>query len=461
MEYPISVRLAHSDELESLSCSDKFVVDSRDPEIKEYRRFLSNGGKFYPDQQFAEYSTPEELTFDGAVMRELAGERIVIDTLIRYVREFRPDIKEAFIQKRVIDDYGNTWGYHGNLLADRSRIKQVTDEYMHLLGVHIATAQPLIGGGILRPSWLGSKPFYSFGQKVLKMDSDYSTGTTATHKGIINQRDQTLASDDLYRRIHVTSLDPHISPWATKFTLSSMSLVLRAIEQGFGKDLRFADAPGALRSAALQCAMDINFEKKIELAKGDGTRSASIIDIQQELIDIVSRTDHTDEEHDILAEWQRAVEDLAKDPALLVDRSDAIAKLERIREWNVRKGNASDDMATVIAQAVDRQYDQIFSIGQPHNPLDTDTPLDGYWKSHAHRLRRGVMSATMPAEDDIQHAFYEPPHDTRAFGRAQAIKRRVGYMAVDWHEYVVDGVKVKHDDPYIPVLPEHEGIFEK
>lgn len=453
MEYPISVRFAGSDNFSVLNVDDKLVRESCDPRIAKQARFLSNGARFYPDLNFAEYATPETQTLEDMLVRELAGERVVIDALIRFL-ERRPDIEAAEIHKRVIDDFGQTWGYHGNLLADRIRVPTLNAETAHLLGLHIASSQALLGSGAVQQDRSTGRYYYSFGQKVLDIGTDAGTGTINTTKSIINQRERSYADNVRYRRIHMTSLDPHISPWATKMSIGTLSLVLRAIEQDVPNSLHLAKH-GRLHKVAKQNAQDIALKRLIRLTgRKDHTRTISALDLQQEIIKIVSDTEHTSEEAYILTEWQRAIDDLHVDPMKLADRSDAICKLRYIRSLNAKNGHDPDDMSTTIAHDLDLQYDKIFATGTSLNPRDNEQQIDGMLRSIPHRLRTTKMSAEMPNDATIEDARYNPPTDTRAFGRAAAIASGRCTHGVGWSYYTIDDKVIRVEDPYDPTVDE-------
>jgi proteasome accessory factor A len=417
-----------------------------DPEISIINGMLSNGARFYLDLEHFEYATPEESTIAGAVLREFAGERIVMRALGRLVQNPASELSSAYLRKRVIDDAGTTWGYHINLLASAVDIEHVNDDTMHLLALHIATSQPIIGSGTVRG--VGDRAYYSFGQKVLDIKHDYNVGTMNTSKALINQRDESLSDRTKYRRIHLTSMDPHISPWAAEMTIGTCSLIVRAIEQGFGDEIRVEtdNSYGTLTRLAKRCAIDLTMSEPVYL---DGGITTTALGVQEKLIEIVSRTSHTDEEAAILEQWRQAVADLQQNPLLLRDRSDAIARFSLIRSLNVKRGASSNDMSTPFARAADGYYDRVFEIGTPRAPLDAQDPIDSYFASYAHKLRTGIMKDRMPSEEQIETATYNPPTTTRALGRASAIASGLATQ-VSWDRYLYDGKSITIFDPHEP-----------
>lgn len=412
------------------------------PDIRTVSQMLSNGSRFYQDVgAHLEYATPEDISFESATVNEFAGEQIVIDALHRLIRS-----KEKYdgikLRKRVIGSDGVTWGYHINFLADRSAI-QNPQEDLRLMGLHYATSMPLLGAGAIVRDKVTRELRYSFGQKVNGLFNDYLTGTTGTQKAVINLRDEPLSSVELYRRVHHTSTDPHILAWATRMTLGSYSLVLRAIEQGYGDQLPLTPSDNSahpLLDLAQQNSADLSMRGVVHEIGGKTLRQ---FDVQHEILNIVSKTDHTDEEADILAEWRKAIEDLETDPKQLTFRSDAITRLTLIRKKVEVSGGDPDDMGDKWAQKTDDDYDTLATIWR-----DDESPRDSYDRSVPERLRARVHDNHLDMAI-VMNRMFQPPQTTRAKIRGEAIAQ--GASTAGWHFYKPSPDKGAHalDDPYM------------
>ncbi|MGB4762225.1 MAG: proteasome accessory factor PafA2 family protein [Candidatus Saccharimonas sp.] len=462
LEYAISVAIEGEKGYRPLECDSFLANNSLQGQLIKNGSFLSNGGKLYEDQGFLEYATPEESSIEGAVLRELAGERVVMMALANYLK-MRPRYRAAYIRKHVIDSMDRTWGYHANHLAERRYIPELTEKAMHLLTLHIITSQAMLGGGTIQQKQ--QQPdygafYYSFGQKALDISRSVDSGTTHNLKPIINTRDQPLANKALYRRIHTTSLDPHISPWAMKMTLGTISLAIRAIEQQKGLFIELDESLHTAPQAARLVAKDLTMQEKLRFDTARGRVRLTALEVQEAILEAVAQTQHTPEEALILQYWQKAVVDLREDPMRLDDRSDAIARWVMIQDWNKRRDYDAENMSTNVAMAASYEYDRIFAIGIRRNPIDTESPMDGYDTSYPNRFRSGVMAAHMPPELDIQKAIHNPPETTRALGRALAIRAGTAGNQVDWDEYQVDGHKVVCADPYAP-FPTAEDFVDE
>lgn len=472
MEWPINYRLFQSDEYNSFNPTDQYVDATFGDDIKKVIRsahqtssnlsnqaardekgMASNGARIYRDQEKMEYATPEDTSLIGTVTNELASERILINGLARYMRggyntdhTFNTD--HAYISKRVADESGS-WGYHINLSADNRVIPEKDDRKLHLLGLHIATSQAMLGAGAIHRNDNGEF-VYSLSQKTKESTADFGQLTLGKNKYVVNTRNQPLASGGDLARIHVTSMDPHISPWASWMSLGTNSLVLRAIEQGHHRDLRAAISGenSTLTDMARRSADDLSGQQIFEMKDG---RHLSALDIQAEIIEIVSKTEHTDEEAAVLSEWKRAVGDIEVDHMRLYDRSDAIAKLSLLKAA-AKKNNlytASDiDYSSPSLRQLDIRYSNIIDLNTLDEQQSLIDPMELHDKTIASRLRKTAFAANMPSQDKIIQAVNNPPETTRAYRRGRAI----GWGAVktaSWVGYTqLDGKIIDLGDPY-------------
>ena len=481
MEWPVAIQLVgneHEVQLGSIggdnvdSLTNKFLS----PRLKQANHMLSNGSRYYADcGDRVEYASPEDASFDGAVINEMAGERVVMESISRYM-QVNEKVAKATLLKRVVSDdklvangiarqENVTWGYHVNLSADttaleiaavgsNNKAENFRDEIMHLLALHLASSSPLLGQGAIYES--GGNYGYSFGQKALGLTLDYVNGTTGTSKPVINQRNEPLADvKHGLSRVHITSMDPSISPWGTKMLLGTSSLVLRAIEQGRGRGLRLKSGQ-SLRNLSRQIATDPEMHTMLELEDG---RTISAAQLQREIIAIVETTEHTDQEAAILKEWKRAVDDLDADMMRLTDRSDAIAKLALLKMHTQRKGMDPNDFSPKILRWLDREYDTVAKIDRDN--IDSTDQSAFYESTLSHKLRHTKFQSDLPADELIERAFEEPPMTTRAYVRGKIIQQKETTSGYWTSVSIRDNGAVRAiplSDPRINIPP--EGLFE-
>ena len=303
------------------------------PGGRQYR----NGARAYPDQGYPEYATPEDDSFIGTLANDFAGALLMDQAFARAVEaaDRNSDMQSYELFKNVLDDEGHSWGFHTNYTIDAQRMS-ITEKDLTLLGIHLATASLLTGAGALRRRPDGTGEF-TLAQKAMTLQSDFSPGTTM-NKPLVNLRDETHADGNRFRRVHVVSGDPHLSPWALFMQLGMNSLVLRLQEQGRKLPDYIQFKENTLHQVALQTATDLTLKKTVELA-GDGPiKKMTPLEIQFELMaaanELAEQEGATWEEQLVLTEWERALGQLEEkdmtDPVSLDLMSDRV-------EWAARR----------------------------------------------------------------------------------------------------------------------------
>lgn len=437
MEWPLTVE--YDDGVKKqLPVKSGLINNDLHPDIRTAGDMMSNGARYYADVgQHLEYATPEDTDIQqGVVLNEMAGELFIIDSLARRMKE-DTSIAKLYVAKRVIDSAQTAWGYHMNLSTRKDTVYKVDDKRMHLLGLHLATSQPLLGAGMV---YEGSQGWaYSFSQKIHTISDTYGSGTTNNRRVLINDRDESHSPSSLDRRLHITSMDAHISPWATAMSFATTSLILRAIEQKKADSLRL-DAPayhdGALASLARRNMTDLEMQRTTQLT--DGNRYTNT-EIQKKILEIIDTVECTDEEAYYREEWRRAVDDLERDVFLLEDRSDAIAKLGLLRAAQQRRGLDACDWRDPHLQAIDHAYGHIAVITRDGitqtDELDAD-PI--YTTSTAHTIRQRKFARWLPDMQAIRHRMLNPPTTTRAAIRGHLIKH-YKVKSANWKEVSIGG----------------------
>lgn len=424
MEWGLQLQLVGSDQLQNFR-DDKQVdlLTSGDALPKGLitippNLMLSNGGRYYRDiNTQLEYATPEDISFASVLISELASERIAIHSLL-YFLQTNGNTTRTQLHRRIVSDNKFTWGYHVNLATDRRLIPTVDDAHLHQLGLHMASSSAFFGTGVVLEGKEG-EPAYNQSQKFITLQTDFGKNTTR-EKCLINTRDEPLADSEEYLRIHVASLDPNISEWATIVKLGSCSLVLRMIEQGIGRGFEIFDDGSETRLArfAKQSAADPTMRSATAMVRG---RNYSQLDIQRELVELVGKTEHTDEEAAVLSEWIRAVEDWEKDPELLADRSDAVLKRQLIQKKISKSGANTPGDRLEVARQVDKAYGMIAEITQK-DVEDSVSTEDLYKRGLPAKIRTKIHYGTH-TDEDVQTRITDPPLGTRAQERARIIRR--------------------------------------
>lgn len=391
---------------------------------KDYDYFLANGARLYVDVgEHVEYATPEDSTFMGTVANEIAGEQLMRNILEAGADRRNGPSKEFSLNKRVIDDKGTVWGYHESY-ASSTPLFAINEGALALLGVHLATRSIFTGAGVLRADGR-----YHVAQKAGRVTHDFSTGTTRNSIPVVNLRNEPLtAHHDLSKRIHVTSGDANMSPWATFMKLGTTSLVLRLIESG--RDMEWLRLKNSLSTTAITVATDTSARNLLELSSGKRLYAHEVQEaLLQETRLLQKQCQLPDEEEIVLTEWQKAVDDTARDPMLLADRADWVAKLQRLSRYRERHGLKWKDEQL---RRKDRQWDNIGAKGA------------------GLAMRQTVWRDWMPGQALIDARMATPPPDTRAAVRGRFIDHFSGYPDIyaSWDELKFRELSYQLPDPY-------------
>lgn len=386
----------------------------------------SNGSRIYVDLgRFIEYATPEDTSFEGTVANEIAGERIVVGTMDNAVAEGL--VHDYAINKRVVSDDNNTWGYHTSFMVDGSKVEMNLSN-LKAIGIHLATQNIYAGAGALHYDEHCNVKGYAIAQKVLNLNCEIAQSTYSTQQPLLSQRNEPLANNGT-KRLHLTTMDANISPWATWMRLGTTSIVARLIESGYQgtyvKDLELLEMP--MHRYARHIALDPTLKYSVRSRYGD--KSLRGLDVQRILFEHALKLDLPAQEQKVMTEWERALDDLEKDPELLADRADWVIRKKVIDHALAKRGL---DLTSKVAISRDKAYDYL------DNKSTADEP--GSTRSIGMRLRgRGVLSRWMD-ESAIKTAITTPPQTTRAKIRAEFVNQNWDNKtaAVTWDSFNID-----------------------
>ncbi|HEY3281351.1 MAG TPA: proteasome accessory factor PafA2 family protein [Armatimonadota bacterium] len=407
--------------------------------------FLVNGGRLYVDAvgSHEEYATAECVDLHDLVAHDRAGHRILTGLL----DDMGLSDSVSFHNNSVDHFAGHTFGCHENYLVDLEMDGFM--ESLSLLMPFLVTRQIFAGVGRvgghrinhndLRNSvmTLGEHEVdYIWVSNVYGVEIDrsvdYQLSQRADHilravssrvrfnRAIINPKWETYYTFNNLHRLHVLYGEANMSEYATFLKVGTTSAVLELIEsKRIPESLRLRDPVAALKSIS----RDPSYRWQVRLQDG---KTMGAIDLQRIYLSAakkhLSRKDRQTDE--VLAEWERVLDALERDPMELADCLDWVAKKQLFEEYRSSEGVSwQDDMM----QSLDMEY---------HN-INPDQGLF-YGLQDAGAIRR------ITTDEQIEEATRMPPGNTRARGRSQAIRRLLSsgvrpYM-LDW-----DGIHVGKD----------------
>ncbi len=394
--------------------------------------FLVNGGRLYIDAvgSHLEYATAECRTLRDLVANDRAGQRIVV----RAIRELGLQ-DEVDVYNNSIDHFsGHTFGCHENYLVRMSE-----DFFSHkapLLYAFLVTRQIFagvgrVGGHVLavggRPNMadVSANPVdYIWVSQVynvypddsvpfqLSQRADHIIKTIASrvrfNRAIINPKWEHFYAHDGMHRLHVLFGESNQNPFAYALKVGTTSVVLRLIEDGLvPEELQLAEPLIALRDVS----RDQSYEWPVQMADGD---VVTAVDVQRRYLELAQPYRGSGAETDwVLDEWASVLDGLEDDPMTMRDRLDWVNKRLVVEEYMKEEG-------------LDWGADALHSVDLEYHNVDPDKSL--YYAAPGREFGD---------ELDVLDAMTEPPSDTRAYGRAQLVRkvlarRPAGSYMFDW-----------------------------
>jgi Pup amidohydrolase len=375
---------------------------------------LTNGARLYVDHAHPEYSTPEVTNPRDLVCWDKAGERVMAEASRRAATI--PNAGIIHLYKNNTDNKGASYGAHENYLMRRQT--PFADIVTHLTPFFV-TRQVICGAGRVGIGQDGSQPGFQISQRADFFEVEVGLETTLK-RPIINTRDEPHADADKYRRLHVIIGDANLSEISTYLKVGTTALVLSMIEEKvLTADLGIADPVTELKAVS----HDPTLAHLIRLRDG---RRLTALDLQWAYFERASAfvesrhgSDVDDVTADVLARWESVLDLLGRDPSLLADQLDWVAKLRLLEGYRDRENLG---WAAHKLQLVDLQYSDV-------------RPEKGLY----HRLvSRGAMKTLLDAEQ-TRTAMSHPPEDTRAYFRGRCLAQYASeVVAASWDSVIFD-----------------------
>ncbi len=311
------------------------------------------------------------------------------------------------IYKNNSDRKGNSYGCHENYLMDRrTSFKQIVENLMPFF----ASRQVFSGAGKVGSENRGQPCDYQLSQRGDFFEAEVALDTMVK-RPIINTRDEPHADRDKYRRLHVIVGDSNMSEYTIYLRNGVTALVLSMIEDGgINADLALRDPVRAIK----EISHDPSCKQTIQLDNG---KKLTGVELQSEYLEMALRyTDsHTVDpiSKDVLAKWERVLEQLARDPMELSSEIDWVIKKELIESF-------------MESRDLDWQSSQVQMLDLQYHDSRPDKGL-------YHMLERQGRVERVVTDEEIAAAVNHPPEDTRAYFRGQCLKRYASQVfGVNW-----------------------------
>lgn len=375
---------------------------------------LTNGARLYVDHAHPEYSTPEVVTPRDAVLWDKAGELVMLDAARR--AQQLPGNPAIVLYKNNTDNKGASYGAHENYLMRRST--PFADIVRHLTPFFVSR-QVVCGAGRVGRGQDGKHEGFQLSQRADFFEVEVGLETTLK-RPIINTRDEPHADPEKYRRLHVIIGDANLSEISTYLKVGTTALVLAMIEDRFIDRELSVDTPvTALRAVS----HDPGLRQTVTLADG---RRLTAVQLQMEYLDLAKKfvedrfgADADEQTVDVLARWEAVLDQLERDPMVLADQLDWVAKLRLLEQYRSRDGLAWDDAKL---QLIDYQYSDI-------------RPEKGLY----HRLVAAGRMQRLLDDTAVEAAMHDPPEQTRAYFRGRCLEKYADHVAAaSWDSVIFD-----------------------
>ena len=401
------------------------------------RKFLPcNGGCVYIDLNHLEICIPECLDAFDHVAAFNAMLRITRDALHR-ANDRMPGGQQIKVTVNNTDGQ-NSWGSHLNFLITRKAYDTLFNRKIHhllFLGSYQCSAIALTGSGKVGAG--NGRPDADF--QISSRADYYETlvgSQTTVNRPLVNSRDEGLVGlsaragglDDRLARLHCIFFDATLNQVATLLKVGMTQIVLAMIEQEVVPAHLILDDPLETLGA---WSRDPSVKARGRLVSGGNYTVAehaqAVFDEAQRFVAAGKADDLVPKAGEIVRLWGDTLQLLRRQNwDALASRCDWVAKHRVLSDALRRYGVTWNS-----PQA--KHLDQVWA------KLDLSEGL--YWACD----RQGAMQHVV-TDGQIERFVHEPPEDTRAWFRAQVLRRADEGTVddVDWDKIVMRVVEERY-----------------
>jgi len=366
-----------------------------------------------------EYCTPECVSAVDVVQYDRAGDLVLLEA----VQALHLQDHVSFIRNNIDHYTGATFGCHENYSLERTAPLEQNNA-LSLLA--FLTLRILISGA----GRVGSSRSNSFpGERVAPDDAvpfqisqraDFIVNDcfewVQHNRSILNLRDEPLADQRRFRRLHLIHGDTNVLPSALFLKVGTTRLVLDLLEANALPAVELADSVDDLRRLSRKSSPPWH----VTLSNGRKADALGLLELYHRKARQLFR--HRDGETDaVLDLWGRVMNDLANAPHSLVGILDWVSKKYLLSEFCAREGL---EWTNPWLESQDLEYHHI----DPNRSFGLALAnVEGPWN---------------PVGRD--QAKHHPPINSRAHARSRLmrdIQGRDGPYFVDWAEVAVPNQK--------------------
>jgi hypothetical protein len=405
--------------------------DAYQPYCQDWgRKFLPTcGGCCYIDLGHLELALPETLGALAHCAAQKSMLRVAQDAMDKANAD-RPADRPIQVLVNNSDGQGSAWGAHLNVAVSRRCFDNIFRQRLHYMGL---LASHLAGGVLWGQGKVGSEDRRPACDYQLSQRADFFRvllGPQTTYdRPIVNTRDESLCGpsssratagtwDDRIARVHLIPYDASLCDVACVIKAGSCQLVLAMLEQDQVPTELILDSPIEAIGA---WSHDPTLSRRARLVAGGELTAVEhqleIADRARAFVEAGRAEGIVPDAERVLSLWEMTLLELrAGDEEALSGKLDWVLK-RRLCEQAIRSGN------------LDWNAPQIKYVDHLYAHLAPDRGL--YWAME----RAGAVQRLVSAAQ-IERGVHEPPDETRAWLRAQILRRvdRDAVVSVDWDE---------------------------
>ncbi len=308
---------------------------------------LPNGARFYIDHAHPEYSTPECLSARQLLAADKAGERILgaCQQWINTSGILSPD-QRILVYKNNGDYKNNSYGCHEEYLLSSELYNDLLYSKMHKVFRYLlpffVTRIIFCGSGKVGAENNTSPAGFQLSQRTDFFETLIGLQTTY-NRPIFNTRDEAHADTARFRRLHVIPGDANMAEYSTYLKIGTTQLILHMLEDDFiTTDLTLNDPVQAMQAVS----RDLTFKQPLQL---EGGRQMTALDIQRFYLELARKyleeKGASDEQLDVVDEWEDALDMLPDDWEQLATRLDWAIKKRLLDRYLATQGAQWSDVA--------------------------------------------------------------------------------------------------------------------
>lgn len=394
------------------------------------RKYLpTNGGCVYIDADHIELCLPEVCSAYDHVASWRAMLLIATEALDRANTQM-PSGQRIVALVNNSDGLGNAYGSHLDMLVTRECFDSIFQRKLHyqlLLASYFASSMVFCGSGKVGVEHGRSDVGFQISARADHFFRLNGLSTMFPERALVNSRDESLCGfpsatlpDDhpsrKYARLHIIAFDNTLNQVACLQRVGVTQLFLAMMEQGQLDTRLILDDP---LQAIVAYSHDPMLQATARLASGD---AYSAVDIQEAIFERATRFVEEGRAEGLVPRAAEILQIWGETLGLLRRRDFAsLAKrVDWVLKWQILEQVMAEQHLTWQSPEI-KHLDQIYGSLAPQEGL--------FWAYEKSGLLERIVTA-----GEIERFVHEPPTDTRAWLRANLLRRAdpASVIDVDW-----------------------------